>query len=295
VHVPQGGFEGRRRQTHHKPEKRPLPPANTDVEPLQVYNTGIKSVVVSTPTKPASCDVITDGTVPGYQTENINSILGHNAERVYVINHGGGELYVVYSPMGDRFSSEETYIIEGGIAIFENVYEIRLRSPILGSQYQVTEHEIPVFKINVVKAEKIEIISTDKDHFRLEIVMNAHEEENITGLYTNKYFIRGVNIQSKQPLKFRLIFWGSDTFDDVSDIDKDTYIDDVELDMTAYPAFRINNADQYRLNVGALDILYEDYDATRELHISLQNLSATSKIAGGAGEVQLDIKMSPRL
>jgi len=60
-------------------------------------------------------------------------------------------------------------------------------------------------------------------------------------------------------------------------------------------AFRIDSADQYRLNVSSLDILYEDYDQTKELHISLQNLSAVSKNAGSTGEVQLDIKMSPRL
>lgn len=148
---------------------------------------------------------------------------------------------------------------------------------------------------DVSKAEKIEIISTDKDtHFTGTINYLDHEKENITGLTVNKYMIRGVNIQSIQPLKFRLVFWGKDTFDN-TDLDVDSYIDDVELDMSQDPAFRINNANQYRLNVGDLNILYEDYDVTNELHISLQNLSATAKNAGATGYVQLDIKMTPRL
>jgi len=150
-------------------------------------------------------------------------------------------------------------------------------------------------RIEVNKAEKIEIRSTvSTQHFTDAIVMNAQETENITGLKNNRYMVRGVNIQSVQPLKYRLVFWGRDIFDDIA-LDTDTYIDDVELDMTTSPAFRIDNINQYRLNVGGLEIVYEDYDVTKELHISLQNLSATAKIAGALGAVQLDIKMSPRL
>ena len=150
-------------------------------------------------------------------------------------------------------------------------------------------------RIEISKAERIEIYSTvSTSHFTESIAMDAQETENLTGLTGNRYMVRGVNIQSVQPLKYRLIFWGKDTFDD-TDLDTDSYIDDVELDMTNSPAFRIDNANQHRLNVGALEILYEDYDITKELHISLQNLSATAKLAGASGAVQLDIKVSPRL
>ena len=154
---------------------------------------------------------------------------------------------------------------------------------------------LPSGRTEVNKAEKIEIYSTIKTtHFTGTIAMNAQETENLTGLVSNKYLIRGVNFQSIQPLKYRLIFFGRDTFNN-TDLDVDTYIDDVELDMTAAPAFRINNANQYYLNVGDLYILYEDYDATKELHISLQNQSPTTKNAGATGYVQADFKMSPRL
>jgi len=150
-------------------------------------------------------------------------------------------------------------------------------------------------RIEISKAERIEIYSTMSTvHFTESIVINAHESESLTGLASNRYMIRAVNIQSIQPLKYLLEFYGTDSFDS-TDIDTDSFIDHVELDMSAYPAFRVNNANQYKLNVGALEILYEDYDVTRELHISLHNLSPTAKIAGVSGAVQLDIKMSPRL
>lgn len=149
---------------------------------------------------------------------------------------------------------------------------------------------------DISKSEKISIIETDKDtHFTTAIVRFEHETESLTGLSDNRIFIRGVNIQSDQPLKFRLIFWTKSTFED-TDLDDDSYIDDVILDMSDNDnAFRINNANQYYLNVSDLNILYEDKDSSNEVHCSLQNLSPIDKNAGATGEVQLDIKYAPRL
>jgi len=150
-------------------------------------------------------------------------------------------------------------------------------------------------RVEISKAERIEIYSTVSTiHFTGSIVMNAHETENLTGLASNRYMIRAVNIQSVQPLKFLLEFYGTDGFNNTN-IDIDSFIDHVELDMTAYPAFRVDNANQYKLNVGALEILYEDYDITKELHMSLHNMSPTAKIASALGAVQIDLKISPRL
>lgn len=245
-----------------------------------------------------------------YTKEYIYNSIGRKAEKVYVLNDGPGILYVRASyKEGELFTNEIT-IRDGEYIILRNVYELRHRSDTVGQSYRVTEYETlaqtvissasdveisSATDVEISKPEELEIMNTDKDlHFTEEIAMNAQEEENITGLAYNKYLIRGVNIQSIQQLKFRLIFWGSDTFDN-TDLDTDVYIDDVELNMAGTSAFRIDNANQYRLNVGSLDILYEDYDATKELHISLQNLSAVAKNAGATGTVQIDIKMSPRL
>ena len=164
-----------------------------------------------------------------------------------------------------------------------------------GSLVTIAVDSAGLMQADISKAEKIEIYSTvSTTHFTESIAMNAQETENLTGLTANMYMVRGVNIQSVQPLKYRLILWGTDGFNN-TDLDTDSYIDDVILDMTKSSAFRIDNANQYRLNSGDLEILYEDYDITKKLHISLQNLSATAKIAGTSGAVQLDIKMSPRL
>lgn len=150
-------------------------------------------------------------------------------------------------------------------------------------------------RADIRKAEAIYILATDKDtHFTDAIVMNAHETENLTGLESDEIFIRGVNIQSIQDLNYRAIFWSSDSFED-TDLDTDAYLDHVDLDLTAAPAFRINTANQYYLDVSGLGIIYEDEDGTNELHISIQNLSGVAKIAGATGAIQLDILYSPRL
>lgn len=150
-------------------------------------------------------------------------------------------------------------------------------------------------RVEISKAERIEIYSTvSTTHFTESIALNGHESESLTGLTGNRFKVIGVNIQSVQPLKFLLEFYGKDTFDSTN-IDSDSFIDSVKLDMRSSAAFRVNNANQYKLSVGALEILYEDYDITKELHMSLHNLSATTKNAGATGAVQIDIKMSPRL
>lgn len=165
-----------------------------------------------------------------------------------------------------------------------------------GTLETISVDELGLMQADISKAEKISIIETDKDvNFTGAISQYDHEEVNLTGLTDNRIFVRGVNIQADQNLKFRLIFWTKDTFAN-TDLDEDSYIDDVILDMSdTENTFRINNAGQYYLNVSDLNILYEDKDATNELHISLQNLSAVDKAAGSSGEVQMDIKYAPRL
>lgn len=165
-----------------------------------------------------------------------------------------------------------------------------------GGLVTVAVDSLGLIQSDISKSEKISIIETDKDtHFTTAIVQYDHETENLSGLTDNRIFIRGVNIQSDQALKFRLIFWTKDSFADI-DLDDDSYIDDVILDMSDNDnAFRINDIGQYYLNISDLNILYEDKDSSNEVHCSLQNLSPTSKNAGAAGEVQIDIKYAPRL
>lgn len=228
-----------------------------------------------------------------YIRERIFDRIGMPAPKLNIYNDGPGTWYVRVSYEGQQFS-DEIALFEGEKKTYSNVYEIRHRSDTLGLKYRVTELDIWQ-QTAISKAEKIEIYSTDSTlHFTGAIVLNAMETVDLTGLLSNRYMIRGVNIQSMQPLIYNLIFWSSDTFEDVT-LNTDSYIDNVELDMSVAPAFRINGANQYYLNVGDLAIIYEDFDISRELHMGLQNTSAVAKIAGAAGAVQIDIKMSPRL
>jgi len=228
-----------------------------------------------------------------YVREQVFERLGRNAPFLYCYNDGPGTWFVRASSDGNNFP-EEYPIKQGESNTFTNVYELRHRTPTEGLNYRISEHELKQ-QTAVNAAEKIEIVSTDDTvHFTGAIVQFDQEKENLKGLSGNRFTIRGVNIQSVQPLKFNLIFWSTSGFNN-TDLNVDSFIDFVTLDMSASPTFRINSAGQYYLNVGNLEILYEDLDVTRQLHISLQDLSAAPKNAGATGEVQIDIKMSPRL
>ena len=165
-----------------------------------------------------------------------------------------------------------------------------------GSFKPILIDQAGTMQTDVSKSEKITIVeSSTSSHFTGAIAQFAQETENLTGLSDNRIFIRGINAQSIQKLKYRLIFWKTDTFDNTT-LNDDSYIDDVILDFTNdESAFQIGNTGQYYLNISSLEILYEDDDESDELHCSLQNLSATSKDAGATGEIQIDFKYAPRL
>lgn len=152
-----------------------------------------------------------------------------------------------------------------------------------------------LMQTDVSKSEKISVIKTIASaHFTDSIAQNEHESENITELFSDSVYVRGVNIQTTQNLHFRLIFWNKDTFEN-TDLDVDSYIDHVDLDIPTN-GFRIWDGaafHQYYLDISGLGLIYEDLDETKELHISLQNLSPIAKSAGS--NIQIDILYSPRL
>lgn len=271
-------------------------------QPIALYNTGRVTINVATPNQVSSDQISDNVTTPGYVTENVNNAMGRNAYKAYVINRGPGDLYLIYSSGGNIFGPNEALLLEGATEILFNVYEIRLRSPTIGCQYEVTEYEVPLQGVNTVKAEKVETYSTVSTvHFTGAIPFQAQQTTDVNGLpynriIGNKYYIRGVNIQSVQPLIYNLIFYTSNNpYNTAGILDTDTFIDHVELDLSQPPAYRIANANQWKLNVSDLNVVYEDTDNTLLLHLGLQNLSPVAKLAGAAGAVQLDFKCSPRL
>ncbi len=131
-------------------------------------------------------------------------------------------------------------------------------------------------------------LRSDKDtHFTGAIAQNAKEDENLAGLVSNKIRITGVSIQAKENLNFRLIFWGTDGFDDTN-LDNDKFQAETKLDIPTY-GYRIGGANQYYLDMRGVEIDYEDLDRTQELHISLMCLSAAGKTAGANGEVVVEV------
>jgi len=77
------------------------------------------------------------------------------------------------------------------------------------------------------------VVSNVASHFTEELTKNGSERENITGLVSDKILIHNVAINSVQPLHLRLDFYSKDTFTN-SDLDVDTFIGAVELDLTEY-------------------------------------------------------------
>ncbi len=268
---------------------------NKSVQRLDVYK-NINTIPVATATQP-TFDQVTNGITAGYSREAIYESLRRNASRIVIRNQGPGDLYVIYSSAGtNEFTTNESYIQEGDSEAFFNVYEARLRSPTANLQYDITETEIPVATTTITRAEKIETYnSISTVDFIGAIPINAMITSNITPpLLSNKYTIRGINIQSVQQIDFDLIFFSSAVFDTPGVLDTDTFLDSAELDMTVFPTFRINNLNQWRLAISDLVILYEDTDLTNTLHVGLLNLGPIPKLAGAAGAVQIDFKMSPR-
>jgi len=86
----------------------------------------------------------------------------------------------------------------------------------------------------LIPTPKIQTVRSDKDvHFTGALAKNESEQENLTGLISNKITIQGVSISAAQSLHFRLEFYSKDSFTD-SDLDVDTFMGAVELDLTKY-------------------------------------------------------------
>jgi hypothetical protein len=116
----------------------------------KLYTTPETAITVATPVIPDSFDTISDpNTVPptpGYQVHTIYETLKRISPKISVINDGSEIIYVVSSSDGNTWSPETT-VLPGESWDFYNVYEVRLRSPIVGDPstfsggvYRITEN-----------------------------------------------------------------------------------------------------------------------------------------------------------
>ena len=135
-------------------------------------------------------------------------------------------------------------------------------------------------------------VVSDKDvNFTEQLIKNAVERENITGLRSNRVRISKISIQADQQLLFEVLLYGTDAFEE-SDLDDDRFIASVELNLPTY-GFQ-QTTSQWRLDIENLDIDYIDVDSTKEIHAVLRNLSPTTKNAGATGEVKLEFLCEAR-
>jgi len=77
-----------------------------------------------------------------YNRERIFEVLERNANKLQVLNDGDDSLYVRISHSGSTNFSHEATIRAGETKIYDNVYELRLRSPTVDLPYRVTEYLI---------------------------------------------------------------------------------------------------------------------------------------------------------
>ena len=123
--------------------------------------------------------------------------------------------------------------------------------------------------------------STKASHFTDAIAQNVAEQENLTGIASNHIIIKNISLTCTQQLNFRLHFYSKDTFLE------DNWLGSVDLDLTAF-GIRYTNTGDYLMDV-EVDMIYQDADATTELHVALENLSATTKSAYATTETIVKI------
>lgn len=98
---------------------------------------------------------------------------------------------------------------------------------IVGIRPGSPDHAFPGrFKISNIRSDRAE-------HFTQELAQGESEQENIGGLLANRIIIQNITVNAKQNLKFRLSFFSRNTFTD-SDLDDDTFIDSVIIDLSKY-------------------------------------------------------------
>ena len=148
-------------------------------------------------------------------------------------------------------------------------------------------------EVSVTSSQYFYTLISDKDsHFAGALAQFVKEDENLTGLLSDKIKITGVTVQCKEQLHYKLLLWYKDTFEN-ADLDVDEFCGEIDVDLPAY-GVRIGGANQWYLDIRGLNVDYIDLDSTGELHISLINMSVAAKQAAAAGEIQVTVTYEPR-
>ncbi len=99
-------------------------------------------ISIATPIEPTDPDVIANSSlrITGYDRVSIVDQVHRLSPEVWVVNDGPGMLYVICSPDLIKWNGENQ-INPGEAWAFYNVRELRLRSPVAGTQYRLSEYK----------------------------------------------------------------------------------------------------------------------------------------------------------
>jgi len=118
-------------------------------------------------------------------------------------------------------------------------------------------------------------------YFTEALIQNASENENLT-ITRDEITILSIGLYALQQLNYRVWLYSKDDFA------ADSLIGYVDFNLPAVGATKnIGGTTYYYYNISDVGLAYEDEDSTKELHIQLENKSATAKIAAAGGKVQM--------
>jgi len=150
--------------------------------------------------------------------------------------------------------------------------------------------------VSIGREERDQIKSLIGTHFTGALAQYASEEENLTGLDDSEITITSVTAYSEQNLDMRVLLFETDGFQETTsaDMDDDEFIESIHLDAPT-DGIRYKNANGYYVSATDLNIDYEDLDASGELHVALEIVGPTAKLASGSGgNVWLKFSYIPR-
>ena len=159
---------------------------------------------------------------------------------------------------------------------------------------QAIHEQIGETTIAVGREERSRIKSSVGAHFTGALAQYDAEEENLTGLEANEITITTVAAYSQQALDLRLLLYETDEFQ-AADMDDDEFVEGIHLDIPT-DGVQYKNANGYYIAATGLDINYKDLDGSKELHVALENIGSTAKLASGSGgNLWIKFEYIPRL
>ena len=128
----------------------------------------------------------------------------------------------------------------------------------------------------VTYGEYFRVDSKKYIHFTDEIPQYSAEEENLI-LTDNRILIQNISLLSLQQLNYRVWLFGNDKFY-ADDPENTKLIEFMDFNLPLYGE-RYKNTGLWGYAITDLNLLYSDMDRSNALHVAIENLSTTDKLA----------------